>query len=118
MLNHKTFTVGMVKLSEFFRKDVNLSESFLEDYYMSVKELNDTQFERAVKHLIKTHDSHFFPIPAELFKAVEESREQIQVTPESNQIEPNYVPCPPELKEKIRDLLKNRKGKYESNKNA
>jgi len=105
MLDNKTYSAGMVKLSEFFRKGESLSKLFLDTYYQAIKELTNAQFERAIKHLIKTHTSHFFPVPAELLQAVADTREQIQITDESNQIEPRYVQCPKNVKEQMNKLL-------------
>lgn len=110
MLSYKLFTQEMVRLSSFFNKS-DISDLFIADYYKAVKELSNKQFQRAVDYLIKSHSSHFFPVPAEVFKAVEETREQISVTPMDKRIEPNYVNCPPEVKEmmeKTMEKIKNR----------
>ena len=109
MLNYKVFLIGMVQLSEIFKKGENLSKTFLQNYYQAIEDLTDTQFERGVKYLIKNHQSHFFPIPSELKKAVLDSQETATLTPEDKRIEPNYIPCPDAIKQQIREML-NKKG--------
>ncbi len=111
MLDHKTYSVGMVKLGELFRKGESLSKLFLATYYQAIEQLTDSQFNRAIDYLIKYHDSHFFPIPNELFKAVAATREQAQITPETNRIEPNYSPCPTEVKKQMQETMERLKKK-------
>lgn len=108
MLNHKLFSQGITRLNNFFKKG-DQSELFFEDYYKAVKSLTDAQFTRAVEYLIENHQSHFFPIPSELKKAVLDSQETATLTPEDKRIEPNYIPCPEEIKQQIREML-NKKG--------
>lgn len=88
-----------------------MSDLFYEDYFKAVNNLSDSQFTRAVEYLIKNHKSAFFPVPAQLFKAVDESREIIQVTPEAMRIEPNYINCPPEVKKQMQEIMERLKKK-------
>ncbi|MBI3589932.1 MAG: hypothetical protein HY094_00965 [Candidatus Melainabacteria bacterium] len=105
MLTDTVFSQGMVKLSNFFKKD-DIPTMFLEDYYKAISELTDNQFVRAVEHLIKTHKSGFFPVPAQLLQAVEDSREQVQVTPQEMRIGTTGSSCPPppEVKKFMEEL--------------
>ena len=98
MLSNKVPTERMIILVSIFKTE-NISTIFYKDYYKAIQHLTDKQFLRAVEHLIEFHDSQFFPIPSAFLKAVQDSRKEVQVTPETNRIEPNYVPCPPEVKE-------------------
>lgn len=104
MLNRKVFSMGTGRLSNFFKKEA-VSDLFLEDYYNAIKNLNDNQFNRAVEYLIKNHNSHFFPIPQEFLKAVQETREIAQPTPITHRIEPDYKGCPPEVKKQIQETM-------------
>ena len=94
----------MVRLSNFFKKD-DMSDLFYEDYFKAVGHLTDSQFTRAIEHLIKSHQSGFFPVPAELLKAVDATREMVQITPKSNRLIEQGVPCPPEIRESINQTM-------------
>ena len=104
MLNNKIFNQGMIRLSSFFKKD-DISDLFLEDYYKAIQELTDEQFIRAIEYLIKNHQSHFFPVPAQLVKAVEETRRQLELTPLEMRIGQDYVPCPDDVKQKMKEVM-------------
>lgn len=107
MLDYKLFSQGMVRLNNFFKK-IDTSEIFLKDYYKAIQELNETQFNRTIEFLIKTYVPTFqqpYPLPAEFLKAVQETREKIAITPKSNQIEPNYINCPLEIKKQIQETM-------------
>lgn len=110
MLSNKVFTEWMVRLSNFFQKS-DSSDLFYKDCYNAVKHFSDSQFIRAAQHIIKTRTNHFFPLPAELWKAVEETREIVQITPEAKRIEPNYSPCPPEVKKQMEEIMERLKKK-------
>jgi hypothetical protein len=104
MLNNEIFTEGMVRLSTFFKKE-DMSKLYLQDYYKTIQGLTSAQFSRAVDYLQRNHKSGFFPVPAEFHQAVHDSREQIEVTPEAKRIETIYVPCPPAVKEMMKNTM-------------
>lgn len=110
MLDNKLFTEGMVRLANIFKKE-DMSKMFLDDYYKAFSELSNPQFIRAVEYLIKSHKSAFFPIPGQFFEAVEATREMVQVTPRSNQLMEKGVPCPPEVKKQIEEIMERIKRK-------
>lgn len=110
MLDNKIFTEWIVRLGNFFQKN-DTSDLFYIDCYNAVKHFSNEQFIRGAQHIIKTRTNHFFPLPGELWKAVEETRELIQQTPKANRIEPNYVPCPPEVKKQMEEIMERLKKK-------
>lgn len=105
MLNLEVYQAGMIRLTNFFKKE-SVSDCFLEDYYIAISELSETAFDRAVNYLIKHHNSGFFPVPSQFLEAVKNSRDLTPVyTPPEKQIEMKYTGCPPEIKKQIEAIM-------------
>lgn len=112
MLNEKIrltkniFDKGMVRLATVFKKD-DPSPMFASEYFYAICHLSDTQFDRAVNHLMQNHRSAFFPVPAEFLQAVVDSKvyEPPVYTPQERQVEVTYPGIPDSVKKMMQETL-------------
>ena len=91
----------MNKLGEIFEKEI--TPSIIKSYYEAIKEITDEQFIRAMKYLIQNHKFKSLPIPHDIHEAVKMSRPADN--PDIKQITSDGVPCPPEVKKQMEELM-------------